>query len=79
MRDLKSGSSSWIKERDPDLSAFGWQAGYGAFSVEATNVERIRAYVARQEDHHRHISFQDEYRQILREHGLEWDERYVWD
>ena len=79
VKELKRVSSKWIKEHNPQLQSFSWQAGYGAFSVSASNVEMVRAYIAGQEDHHRESSFQDEYRALLRKHGIEWDERYVWD
>jgi hypothetical protein len=61
------------------LSDFHWQNGYGAFSVSPAHVEGLRAYIANQEERHRHESFQDEFRRLLRKYGVEWDERYVWD
>jgi hypothetical protein len=59
--------------------AFEWQAGYADFSVNQSNLEEIKEYVAGQEDHHRRMSFQEELRALRREHQIEWDERYVWD
>jgi REP element-mobilizing transposase RayT len=79
VRDIKSNSSGWVHDTFPELAHFFWQAGYGAFSVSASQLPVIRGYIARQKEHHAGQSFQDEYRQILTEHGLEWDERYVWD
>jgi putative transposase len=79
VKELKRVSTTWFKERQPRLQSFFWQTGYGAFSVSASNVEMVRAYIARQEDHHRKVTFQDEYRALLRKHGIEWDDRYVWD
>ncbi len=78
MRVLKANSSGWAHEAFPDLP-FAWQAGYGAFAVSASHVERVVAYIDDQAEHHRNMTFQDEYRALLRRHGLEWDERYVWD
>jgi len=61
------------------LWGFAWQAGYGIFSVSASNLEAVRDYVSRQDEHHLKSIFQDEFRALLRKHGMEWDERYVWD
>jgi REP element-mobilizing transposase RayT len=77
--DIKRGSSKWIKTKGRMLTKFAWQNGYGVFSVGQSEVERVRQYIVGQEDHHRKKTFQDEYRMFLREHGVEYDERYVWD
>lgn len=58
---------------------FQWQAGYGAFSVSHRDVDAVREYIANQEQHHKTISFVDEFLQILREHDAVYDERYLWD
>ena len=79
VKELKRTSSLWIKERDPRLSEFAWQAGYGVFSVSVSNLEAVREYIARQEEHHAKRTYQDEYRKLLEKHGETWDERYVWD
>jgi putative transposase len=79
IQEIKRSSSIWIKQREPRLRRFSWQAGYGMFSVSAGDLDGVRKYIASQEEHHRKITFQDELRMLLREHGLEWDERYVWD
>jgi REP element-mobilizing transposase RayT len=76
---VKVASSKWIKEQGPEFSAFHWQSGYGIFSVSQSETGRVEQYVATQEDHHRVITFQEEYRQFLARHGVEYDERYVWD
>ena len=76
IKEVKRVSSVHMKKSVPE---FGWQNGYGAFSVDRSSMEAVRAYVANQEEHHRSVSFQEEYREFLREHGIEWDERYVWD
>ena len=52
---------------------------YGIFSIGFSQIEAARNYVAEQEQHHRKISFQDEFRRLLRRYGMEFDERYVWD
>lgn len=79
VKELKRVSSGWVKEQNERLAKFAWQAGYGTFSVSASNVEKVRTYIAGQEEHHRRVSFQEEYREFLRRYGIEWDERYVWD
>ena len=79
VEEMKSSSSAWVKKQSTDLKDFYWQAGYGAFSVSQSNVETVKAYIANQEEHHQRIGFQDEFRQFLHRHGIEWDERYVWD
>jgi REP element-mobilizing transposase RayT len=79
VKEIKRTSSIWIKERDPLLKDFAWQAGYGIFSVSASNREAVRDYIARQEEHHRRLGYQDEFRLLLKKHEMEWDERYVWD
>lgn len=77
MEELKTSSSKWMKTKGVD--DFAWQAGYGAFSVSGSKVDDVAAYIMRQEQHHLHLSFQEEYRQFLQRHGIEFDERYVWD
>jgi REP element-mobilizing transposase RayT len=79
VKEIKRTSSIWIKERDPRLGDFAWQAGYGVFSVSASNLDVVRDYVARQEEHHAKQTYQNEFRWLLQKHGEAWDERYVWD
>ena len=79
VKELKRVSSIWIKQRDPASAAFAWQGGYGAFSVSTSALDRTSEYIANQEQHHQKQTFQDEYRASLRKHGIEWDERYVWE
>lgn len=79
VKEVKRTSSIWVKTVRPDLAAFQWQAGYGAFSVSHSNVARVREYIANQEEHHRKRDFKNEFRELLRRHGIEFDERYVWN
>ncbi len=79
VKELKRASNLWVKQREPGLMAFAWQSGYGAYSVSVSNVEKVRAYISGQEEHHRKQTFQEEYRIFLERHGMEWDERFVWD
>ena len=75
----KTETTKWIKKQGPALQDFHWQNGYGAFSVSASNVEQVKRYIARQEEHHKKMTFQEEFREICRRHGVAIDERYVWD
>jgi REP element-mobilizing transposase RayT len=76
---VKTSSSKWIKIQSPALRAFHWQNGYGGFSVSPSDVEGVAEYINCQEEHHRVVSFQEEYRKFLQTYGVEYDERYVWD
>ena len=79
VKELKRGSSLWIKSKHADLQDFAWQSGYGIFSIGFSQIEAVKQYIAGQEEHHRKISFQDEFRQLLKRYEIEFDERYVWD
>lgn len=79
VKELKRASNGWLKEQSPDFADFEWQAGYAAFSVRASNLKQVTEYILNQEEHHRQRSFQDELRLLLKKHGMEWDERYIWD
>lgn len=61
----------------PEVRDFGWQRGYGAFTVSQSNVIEVQDYIARQEEHHKRVSFRDEFIQFLKANGIEHDERYV--
>jgi putative transposase len=76
---VKTKSSRWIKTQGPLLSGFYWQGGYGAFSVNASSTDSVVAYIRNQEKHHQSATFQDEYRDILADYKMTYDERYVWD
>ena len=78
VKELKRVSSNWLQD-EKGISSFHWQSGYGAFSVSESLVAKARAYLETQEEHHRHQTFQEEFRELLRRHGIEFDERYVWD
>jgi len=78
LRVIKTNSSRWVKEKWPERRSFGWQSGYGAFSVSESNRANVIRYIQQQAQHHHKISFQDEFLGLLRKHGIEFDERYVW-
>ena len=79
VKELKRGSSLWIKERAPDTVDFSWQNGYGIFSIGYSQIEEVRRYIAQQEQHHKKCSFQEEFRRLLARYEIAFDERYVWD
>ena len=79
IRDLKRDSSKWVKVEQPLLADFHWQQGYGAFSISPSHVDGLIEYIADQEEHHRHETYQEELRRLCKKYGLEIDERYVWD
>ena len=79
VKELKRGSNLWMQGRFPQVEKFAWQSGYGAFSVSASNITSVGSYIANQPQHHARHSFQDEFRAILQKHGVEFDERYVWN
>ena len=65
VKEVKRSSSIWLKTKSPDLHDFAWQSGYGMFSIGFSQIESVRNYIATQEEHHRKVSFQDEFRQLL--------------
>ncbi len=79
VEEVKKGSSKWIKTQGKSFAVFSWQNGYGAFSVSESQVEHVRRYIEQQEEHHRTMTFQEEFRMFPDRHRLEFDERYVWD
>jgi REP element-mobilizing transposase RayT len=78
MRVVKTNSSRWVHEQFPAHRRFGWQSGYGAFTVSGSRLEEVRDYIARQQAHHRKVSFQEEFLSLLKKHGLEYDPNEVW-
>jgi REP element-mobilizing transposase RayT len=76
---IKKTSSKWIKALDARYRGFFWQRGYGAFSVSPSQLDAVLQYVETQKEHHHTRTFQEEYRELLHRHGVEFDERYVWD
>ncbi len=76
---IKGGSSKWVHDTFREQWAFGWQVKYGAFSVSVSQLEKTMHYIARQESHHRRMSFQEEFLALLRKHHIEYDENYLWE
>lgn len=79
VEELKSHSSKWIKTKGKDYENFYWQNGYGAFSVNPSEVEFVIKYIENQHEHHQKQEFQNEYRVFLKKYKVEYDEKYVWD
>lgn len=78
LRVVKTNSSRWVHEQFPDRRRFAWQAGYAAFTVSNSRLDEVRSYIAAQQEHHRRVSFQDEYLTLLKKHGLAYDLRDLW-
>jgi REP-associated tyrosine transposase len=76
IKEIKRVTSVWAKQHQP---LFGWQNGYGAFSVSQSMCTRVTEYIRDQESHHRKMDFQSELRELLRRNGVSFDEQYVWD
>ncbi|MCA1557750.1 MAG: IS200/IS605 family transposase [Acidobacteria bacterium] len=79
MRMLKANSSKWIHEKWPNRKSFGWQTGYGAFSVSRSNVPDVIKYINNQEAHHKRVTFQEEFAAFLKRHGIEYDNNNLWE
>jgi putative transposase len=77
VKNLKTSSTKMVSNKVQNN--FGWQTGYGAFSVSESAKEPVISYIANQETHHRSMTFQEEYRRLLERHNIRFDERYVWD
>jgi REP element-mobilizing transposase RayT len=79
VKEVKTGTSQWIKTQGTRFASFAWQAGYAAFAVDMSSEQVVREYISKQREHHHTETFQEEYRRFLTANGIEYDERYVWD
>jgi REP element-mobilizing transposase RayT len=79
VEEVKKSSSKWIKTRGIDYRDFSWQNGYGAFSIGQSNMDALRLYIQNQHEHHKKMTFQEEYRSFLSKYCIAFDEKYVWD
>ena len=79
MEEVKSHSSKWIKTKGDEFEDFYWQNGYGAFSVNPTELEIVKNYILNQEEHHKRKTFQEEFLAFLKKYNVEYDDKYVWD
>jgi len=76
---IKGGSSKWVHDTFPEHRAFGWQEGYGGFTIGISQIETTTNYIRNQKEHHKHKDFKTEFRAFLKKHGIPYDERYIWD
>jgi len=74
----KANSSSWAKAQGGMCLKFSWQSGYGAFSIDESQINSLQQYIRGQVEHHRRRTFQEEYREILTRYHVDYDDRYVW-
>ena len=79
LEEIKKQSSKWIKTKDKHYSDFYWQDGYGIFSVNPSETDIVVSYIENQKEHHKKITFKDEFRAFLKKYKVDYDERYVWN
>ena len=79
VEEVKTSTSKWIKTKGREFRNFHWQLGYGAFSIGQSNVASLKRYISSQKEHHKRVTFQDEYRKFLKAYGIDYDEKYVWE
>lgn len=77
LQDIKGDSSKWINEQRFTKERFAWQQGYGAFSYSKSQLPRVIRYIHNQQQHHQKLSFYEEYITLLKQHAVEYDERYL--
>ncbi len=77
LREIKADSSSWVHEI-VGRKEFEWQSGYLGLTVSPFQIGRVKNYVLNQEEHYRRQTFQEEYLEMLKLSGIEYDERYLW-
>ena len=76
---IKGGSSGWVKETFGGTAGFGWQDGYGAFTVSKSLVPDVETYIRNQREHHRVRTFEEEYRAVIEKHEIPYEEQYLFD
>lgn len=77
VRKIKANSSRWINQNNPDSIPFQWQEGYSAFSVSYSGLDKVRAYIQGQQEHHRKTTFEEELISLLKKHKIQYDPKYV--
>jgi putative transposase len=78
VEEIKRHSSRWIKTKGRHYNQFAWQGGYGGFSVSPSLHDKTKRYIENQKEHHKKMSFEEEYLLFLKEYGIYYDERYLW-
>lgn len=79
MQLIKGGSSKWVHDTFPEHRLFGWQTKYGAFSVSVSQLPNIIDYIKGQEEHHKKMTFEEEFVALLKRHNVTYEPRYLWD
>jgi putative transposase len=79
MRAVKANSSKWLSEKYPSLRLFEWQSGYSSFSVSVSMVERVKGYIQNQKLHHEKKGFEEELINLLKKHGIKYDNEHYLD
>jgi REP element-mobilizing transposase RayT len=79
LQQIKGSSSKWVNEQNFLPYRFRWQSGYGAFTVSESMVDILSRYIENQEVHHKKMTFKEEFIKLLKKHGIEYDEKYLWD
>lgn len=77
VKDIKVSTSEWIKDNRIFKHFNGWQEGYGAFTYSIKEKDKLIEYVKNQQEHHKKTTFREEYIALLKEHGIEYDEKYL--
>lgn len=77
LRKVKSDSSEWINAEGMAKNKFQWQEGYGAFSHSRSQIDQVVKYIANQQEHHRKVTFLEEYKKMLTDFGVQYDMRYI--
>ena len=79
VREVKKGSTSWLRRHEAVTRDFSWQDGYGRFSVGRSELPAVCCYIAALKEHHRRVTYVEEFVSLLDEHGVAYDARYLWD
>ncbi len=77
VRDIKAGSSKYIKDNNFVKGKFNWQTGYGAFSYSKSQIDKVNRYILNQEKHHKKKTFKEEYLEYLEKFGVDYDKKYL--
>lgn len=78
-RDIKANASKWINEQDQIKRTFEWQIGYSVFTVSYSHVDTVREYIQNQEEHHKKMTFQEEYQAFLTRHGIKFRPEHLFE
>lgn len=79
LEKIKPASTKWVQKTFPQINEFGWQTGYGVFSVGKANLQQVINYIANQEEHHKKVTFEEEFINLLEKQGIVYDKRFVFD